>query len=159
MDGCVVPDYSCLSLRAALFAQQNPPRPATIAQATTGATRQDGFFPIYFDDRSGKLQLVFESPGPEELDFPDNVTVSNRGTLVLCEDSSGDNFLRGMNGGGQIFEIALNRLRNNATGAPRFGEEFAGATFSPDGHTMFVNIQASAGITFAIWGPWTTLGV
>jgi secreted PhoX family phosphatase len=31
--------------------------------------------------------------------------------------------------------------------------EFAGATFSPDGETLFVNIQ-SPGITFAIWGPW-----
>ena len=109
--------------------------------------------------RSGKLQLVFESPGPEILDFPDNVAISNRGTLVLCEDGSGDNFLRGMNGGGQIFDLALNRLRNNTTDAPRFGEEFAGATFSPDGHTLFVNIQAALGVTFAIWGPWTTLGV
>ena len=35
-----------------------------------------------------------------------------------------------------------------------YGEEFAGATFSPDGDTLFVNIQASQGITFAIWGPW-----
>ena len=34
------------------------------------------------------------------------------------------------------------------------GEEFAGATFSPDGKVLFVNIQASAGVTFAIWGPW-----
>jgi secreted PhoX family phosphatase len=42
---------------------------------------------------------------------------------------------------------------------PRFGEEFAGATFSPDGGTLFVNIQSSKGITFAIWGPWGRLGV
>jgi secreted PhoX family phosphatase len=31
--------------------------------------------------------------------------------------------------------------------------ELAGATFSPDGETLFVNIQ-TPGITFAIWGPW-----
>jgi hypothetical protein len=31
--------------------------------------------------------------------------------------------------------------------------EFAGATFSPDGETLFVNIQ-TPGSTFAIWGPW-----
>jgi secreted PhoX family phosphatase len=42
---------------------------------------------------------------------------------------------------------------------PRFGDEFAGSTFSPDGSTLFVNIQASAGMTFAIWGPWARIGV
>ena len=31
--------------------------------------------------------------------------------------------------------------------------EFAGACYSPDGQTLFVNIQ-SPGYTFAIWGPW-----
>jgi Bacterial protein of unknown function (DUF839) len=31
--------------------------------------------------------------------------------------------------------------------------EFAGATFSPDGPTLFVNIQ-TPGATCAIWGPW-----
>ena len=41
---------------AALHAQQ-PPRPTSIAQATAGAARQDGFFPIYLDERGGKLQL------------------------------------------------------------------------------------------------------
>jgi secreted PhoX family phosphatase len=107
------------------------------------------------------LQLIYESPGPDMLDLPDNVAVrSGRGTLVLCEDSTGDNFLRGLSRGGQIFDIALNRLRSNAPPfTPRFGEEFAGATFSADGQTLFVNIQASRGISFAIWGPWARLGV
>jgi len=31
------------------------------------------------------------------------------------------------------------------------GKEFAGATFSPDGQTLFVNIQ-TPGLTLAIWG-------
>jgi secreted PhoX family phosphatase len=30
---------------------------------------------------------------------------------------------------------------------------FAGATFSPDGSTLFVNLQ-SPGLTFAMTGPW-----
>jgi secreted PhoX family phosphatase len=38
-------------------------------------------------------------------------------------------------------------------------DEFAGATFSPDGSTLFVNIQASRGMSFAIWGPWHEIGV
>ena len=107
---------------------------------------------------AGMLQLVYESPGPDVLDLPDNVTTSPRGTLVLCEDNVNDNYLRGLTQGGQLFDIALNRLVSR-TGVPRFNDEFAGSTFSPDGHTLFVNIQASRGMTFAIWGPWTTLGV
>ena len=43
--------------------------------------------------------------------------------------------------------------------ATRYNDEFAGTTFSPDGHTLFVNIQASRGMTFAIWGPWAKIGV
>ena len=53
---------------------------------------------------------------------------------------------------------SLNRLVSS-TGVPRFIDEFAGSTFSPDGHTLFVNIQASRGMTFAIWGPWERIGV
>jgi uncharacterized protein len=34
--------------------------------------------------------------------------------------------------------------------------EFAGVTFSPDGQTLFVNIQVP-GITLAIWGPFDRL--
>ena len=33
------------------------------------------------------------------------------------------------------------------------GAEFAGATFSPVGDELFVNIQ-TPGVTFAITGPW-----
>ena len=111
-----------------------------------------------YDTRSGRLRLVYQSPGPEVLDFPDNVTISKRGTLVLCEDSTGDNYLRGLSRHGHLSDIALNRLVSS-TGTPRYGDEFAGATFSPDGGTLFVNIQASRGMTFAIWGPWGRIGV
>ena len=59
-----------------------------------------------------------------------------------------------------MLDIALNQLTRNADPTvPRYGEEFAGATFSPSGDTLFVNIQASQAITFAIWGPWGRLGV
>jgi hypothetical protein len=108
--------------------------------------------------RAGMLQLLYQSPGPDVLDFPDNVTTSPRGTLVVCEDNVDDNYLRGLTRGGQLFDIALNRLVSS-TGADRSNDEFAGSTFSPDGHTLFVNIQASRGMTFAIWGPWRSIGV
>jgi secreted PhoX family phosphatase len=119
----------------------------------------NGFGQVWaYHTRSQILQLLYESPGADTLDFPDNVTTSPRGTLVLCEDSSGDNYLRGLSRGGQLFDIALNRLVSSS-GVPRFGDEFAGSTFSPDGQTLFVNIQASNGMSFAIWGPWHRIGV
>jgi secreted PhoX family phosphatase len=36
--------------------------------------------------------------------------------------------------------------------------EFAGPRFSPDGRWLFVNIQVP-GITCAITGPWTSIGL
>ena len=94
-----------------------------------------------------KLQLLYQSPGAATLDFPDNVTTSPRGTLILCEDNVNDNFLRGLTRGGQLFDVALNRLVSQLPGnAPRFNDEFAGSTFSPDGGTMFVNIHDSRGM-------------
>jgi secreted PhoX family phosphatase len=105
------------------------------------------------------LELVFQSSGPEVLDLPDNVTTSPRGTLVLCEDNVEDNYIRGLTQRGRIFDIALNRVVSQITGDPRFNDEFAGSTFSPNGNTLFVNIQASRGMSFAIWGPWEDIGV
>ncbi len=111
-----------------------------------------------YDIQRQQLRCVFQSPGPMVLDLPDNITTSKRGTLVVCEDSSGDNYLRGLTPRGKIWDIALNRLRSSG-GAERFGDEFAGSTFSHDGRTLFVNIQSSKGMTFAIWGPWGRIGV
>ncbi len=111
-----------------------------------------------YDTRRRTLRCVFQSPGPLTLDLPDNITTSRRGTLVVCEDNTEDNYIRGLSTRGRIWDIALNRLVGS-TGTPRFNDEFAGTTFSPDGRTLFVNIQASRGLTFAIWGPWGRIGV
>ena len=59
---------------------------------------------------------------------------------------------------GRLSDIALNRL-SGTDGSDRFNDEFAGVTFSPDGQTLFVNIQSSRGMSFAIWGPWPRIGV
>ena len=77
----------------------------------------------------------------------------------MCEDSTVDNYIRGLTRNGKLWDIALNRLVSQLTGLPRFGDEFAGSTFSRDGHTLFVNIQAGRGMSFAIWGPWHRIGV
>lgn len=94
----------------------------------------------------GQLELVYESTDPEVLEAPDNLCVSpNTGGLVLCEDGSGKDLLRGVTIDGQIFD--LTELNSDST------SEFAGATFSPDGKILFFNVQ-TPGITYAITGPW-----
>jgi secreted PhoX family phosphatase len=106
-----------------------------------------------YDPRSETLHMVYESPSREVLDFPDNVTTSPRGTLIVCEDGANFNFLRGLTRTGELFDIAQNKI------AAQLNDEFAGSTFSPDGSTLFVNIQASVGLSIAIWGPWGRIGV
>ncbi|WP_327087670.1 PhoX family protein [Nonomuraea sp. NBC_01738] len=100
-----------------------------------------------YETWSGRLKLAYESPGSTVLDLPDNVTASRQGTLILCEDGDGDNFLRGLTRRGEIFDLARLAPVPGDTGA-----EFAGSTFSPNGQTLFVNIQSRAGLSFAIWG-------
>jgi secreted PhoX family phosphatase len=111
------------------------------------------------DPRAGTLTCVFQSPGPGVLDLPDNLAVrDNRGTIVICEDGPNDNYVRALARDGRLRDLALNRLVSS-TGNTRFNDEFAGAAFSPDGGTLFVNIHSAAALTFAIWGPWGRLGV
>jgi secreted PhoX family phosphatase len=93
------------------------------------------------------LFLIYESDDALRLDAPDNITVNPHGGLVLCEDGDGEQHLRTLSEDGTIADFALNVL------AGFDGMEFAGATFSPDGETLFVNVQ-TPGVTFAIWGPW-----
>lgn len=111
-----------------------------------------------FDPRQQTLTLIFVSPGRQVLDMPDNLAVSPRGGIVLCED--GDlvpQRLHGLTPKGQLFLLAKNNVqlrgeRNGIKGDFR-DSEWAGATFSADGRWLFVNIQ-TPGITFAITGPW-----
>jgi secreted PhoX family phosphatase len=42
----------------------------------------------------GQLVLVYESPGAEVMSFPDNITASPRGALVVCEDPLANDFHR-----------------------------------------------------------------
>ena len=63
------------------------------------------------------------------------------------EDNSPENFVRILTPDGRIADFARNIV-------PKMERaEFAGSTFSPDGKTLFVNIQ-QLGATFAIWGDW-----
>jgi uncharacterized protein len=109
----------------------------------------DGFGQLWvYDTNAMTLTLLFESPSRTVLELPDNMTISPRGSSLLCEDGPTENYLRGINPAGEIFDFALNRVPG------RERDEFAGSTFTPDGEVLFVNIQSSSGLTFAIWGPW-----
>ena len=92
----------------------------------------------------GVLTLLFESRSAEELESPDNICISPKGSLVVCEDGDGSNRMMGLSMDGRIFTFAQNAFNES---------EFAGSTFSPDGKTLFVNVQYP-GMTLAIWGPW-----
>lgn len=110
-----------------------------------------------YDPADETIRLLFQSPGADVLNAPDNLTVSPRGGLVLCEDGGGQEFLHGLTVEGEIFRFAQNNVvlageRNGITG-DFTGSEWAGACYSPDGTWLFANIQ-SPGITFAITGPW-----
>ena len=118
----------------------------------------------------GDLTLIYESDGAEALDSPDNLCVTPRGGLILCEDDASSdsdlnrhapgiedvNRLVGFSREGGVFEFAVNRLNDC---------ELAGATFSPGGEVLFVNIfgdssgsvdpyTGAEGMTVAITGPW-----
>lgn len=99
------------------------------------------------DVRNQVLELVAEPRNPEMLQSPDNITVMPDGqTFLACEDGDGTDRLVGVTRNGETFVFGRNAL-NNA--------ELAGATFSPDGQTLFVNApQKGPGVTLAITGPW-----
>ncbi len=104
----------------------------------------------------GRLTMLFESPDRNILDMPDNVCVMPKSRLVfVCEDSdyigaggTPENYLRILTPAGRMADMAKNIV-------PKFERgEFAGVTFSPDGKTVFFNIQ-QIGATFAVWGDWS----
>lgn len=109
------------------------------------------------DIREQHLRLIYESPGADVLNMPDNLVVSPRGGLVLCEDGTANPCVHGLTRDGRIVRFARNNVvlqgeRNGFVGDFR-DKEFAGATFSPDGQWLFLNVQ-TPGFTVAITGPW-----
>jgi uncharacterized protein len=118
----------------------------------------------HYDPRWDRVTLFFESPGGSVLDSPDNLVVTPRGGILLQEDDASGadndthplapgvvnvNRLVGLNRRGEAFEFAVNCLNDS---------EFAGACYSPDGSTLFVNIfgdgTPGSAMTCAVTGPW-----
>jgi secreted PhoX family phosphatase len=129
--------------------------------STSGGEAQRGQV-WQLDPERSRLTLLYESPGEAELDGPDNICVSPRGGLVICEDGAREQFLRALTRNGRLFAFARNNLvlrgERNGIAGDFTDQEFAGACFSPDGEWLFVNIQ-TPGITFAITGPWRDGGI
>ncbi len=119
---------------------------------------------------SMRLRALFVSGNQTAGNNPDNVTVSPRGGVVLCEDGGGSTDvygtgarLLGLNAASEAYIFCKNNSvftaaelaaagKTVAAGDYR-GVEFAGACFDPTGRILFVNIQ-TPGITLAITGPW-----
>jgi hypothetical protein len=146
--------------------------------ATTGGDAGEGqIWEFRPQGDGGTLTLIFESPGSAVLDNPDNLAVSPQGALLLCEDGSGDQYLRGLTLDGRLFDFALNLQTTHewagatfAEADPRWNDRRIRGSNRPFGSredrvTLFVNRQGATsganppvagneGITFAIWGPW-----
>ena len=118
------------------------------------------------------LKCIYSSPSALVGNMGDNLTVSPRNAILICEDASTaatDSFgfgqrLMGLTGQGDAYIFAKNnvvlstsQLITNGKQISLQGDhranEFAGACFDPTGRYLFVNIQ-TPGITFAISGPW-----
>lgn len=137
---------------------------------TAGGAAGAGAVWVYQPERS-LLSAFYVSPDETVVDAPDNITVHENGLVLACEDGGGllggsGEVVRGtrllaLDRHGQSIEIGENNIviDEPIPGRPAIEpgdyrrSEWAGATFSPDGKTLFVNIQ-TPGITFAITGPW-----
>jgi len=92
-----------------------------------------------------RLELFIEPNDGNLVENADNLTVAPWGDLILCEDGPGAQFLLGVTPEGRTYQLGRTTL-----------SELAGACFSPDGSTLFVNIY-NPGMTLAITGPWESL--
>ncbi|MFD9025117.1 PhoX family protein [Streptomyces parvulus] len=112
----------------------------------------------FYDPRRRTLTLkvllgVNADPSADgAFDGPDNITVSPYGGLVIAEDGEGVQHLFGATDSGRTYPIARNELNIGDEDDPSYSE-FTGVTFSPDGRTLYANIQ-TPGIMLAITGPW-----
>jgi secreted PhoX family phosphatase len=95
----------------------------------------DGDFPT--------LELVVQSNNIDDLNRPDNITVAPWGDLFVAEDNGGENCIRWVTAGGEIFTFARNVGSTS---------EFAGLCFSPAGDALFLNLQSDH-CTLVVMGP------
>ncbi|MDH4090303.1 MAG: PhoX family protein [Cyclobacteriaceae bacterium] len=95
------------------------------------------------NETPGGIELFAEPNDKDILKYCDNLTIAPWGDVVLSEDDNHP-FLVGITPAGGYYKLGEN---------VGYESELAGAVFSPNGRTLFVNIQ-HAGLTLAIEGPW-----
>ena len=122
------------------------------------------------DPAEDTMRAIFVSGRQLVADNIDNICVSPRGGLLLCEDGDPvvDRYgpgtrLIGITKDGDSYAFAKNVVSLNRAQIEKAGkkvsprdyrpEEWAGCCFDANGEVLFVNLQLP-GITFAIWGPW-----
>lgn len=103
-------------------------------------------------DQPGELTLLVQTTDERVLEKCDNITVAPWGDLVVVEDGDNEQFIRGVTPDGRVYTIG----RNAAPDAEGEYSEITGPCFSPDGSTLFFNVQRGPGRTFAVKGPWET---
>ncbi len=109
------------------------------------------------DIEAQTLHMVYQSPGSGQLDYPDNITISPNGCVVICEDGRRvGQMVMGLTPRGKLFPMIRNHMVLNGEHKGIAGDfrqqEWCGACFSPDGKWLFVNCQ-TPGVTLAITGP------
>jgi secreted PhoX family phosphatase len=122
-------------------------RPAAYFACTNGGEAMAGQIFRLIPSAQGtldELELFIEPNDPGALQNADNITFAPWGDILVCEDGEAPQYLVGVTPKGECYAFARN---------DKSASEFAGATFSPDGSTLFVNMQAQ-GWTLAITGPW-----
>ena len=74
---------------------------------------------VEYDPVNETLKLIYASPHANDLDNPDNITVTPRGGLLLCEDAAGGTILAaermvGLTLDGNTFTLAENNIELTA---------------------------------------------
>ena len=101
----------------------------------------------FLDPKAGTLTLRLRfGRGEDDVDGPDNISVSPWGGLVIAEDGEGSQHLVGATADGRTYPIAR-----------ADGGEFTGPVYSADGAVLFANVQVP-GALYAITGPWRRAG-
>jgi len=113
--------------------------------ATTGGFAALGQV-LRVDVRNNTLDVIAESGRPELMSGPDNLCVAPSGLLYIAEDGPGDRNLLRVTLDGEVLPFARNA---------RSLTEMGGLCFSPDGDTLFVNVQEE-GLTLAVRGPFAS---
>jgi uncharacterized protein len=113
---------------------------------TSGGRNKKGQVWSYtpLSENLGILNLFVEPNDSNLLDMGDNITVAPWGDLIICEDGTAEQYLVGITPEGKIYKFGRNAISDS---------ELAGSCFSPDGSTLFFNIQKE-GLTLAVTGTW-----